>query len=57
MTVLFWWALASVIVSVFIGAFLERGRHASEILELDLSSPEVPDPVSSAPVDRAANLT
>jgi hypothetical protein len=49
MSVLLWWALASVFVSVFVGAFLSFGRRELEVLDLDLSSPELPEAAAGKP--------
>ena len=51
MSVLLWWALASVFVSLFVGAFLSFGRRELEILDLDLdlSSPELPEAAARKP--------
>ena len=51
MSVLLWWSLASVVVSVFVGAFLAHARHEPETLDLDLTSPERPEAPASTPVD------
>jgi hypothetical protein len=47
MTILLWWALASTGVSLFVGAFLEFGRHEPETLDLDVVGPI---PAAPAPV-------
>ena len=59
---LLWWSLASIAVSLFVGAFLQYGRHETETLdldldvELDLGGPQITAPPPGVPVD-TPNLT
>lgn len=56
MTVLLWWSLASIAVSLVLGAFLgfgRRGAETSDVIDLDALSGQLASPTTAAshPVD------
>jgi hypothetical protein len=56
MTFLLWWSVASVTVSIFVGAFLAHARREPETLHLDLRPGEPASPMDGPTGASEANV-